>query len=95
MAEYISNTELYIKEYFEVELILFLLDMFCQQVGDTYICQLVMDPVPGAGTWHLNFQVTRKVDKWITLKKAFKMQFRNAYFRLLGHSRQKLLPKPD
>ena len=54
-----------------------------------------MDPVPGAGTWHLNFQVTRKVGKWITLKKAFKMQFRNAYFRLLGHSRQKLLPKPD
>ena len=60
LAEYISNTDLYIKEYFEVEFILFLLDMFCQQVGDTYICQLVMDPVPGAGTWHLNFQVTRK-----------------------------------
>ena len=31
----------------------------------------------------------------VSLKRAFKMQFRNAYFRSLVHSSQKLWPKPD
>ena len=53
--------------------------------------------VPGASNWHLNFQVpgalfqvTGKVGKW-----AFKMQFRNAYFRSLVHSGRKFWPKPN
>ena len=57
----------------------------------------VFADVPGASNWHLNFQmpgalfqVTGKVGKW-----AFKMQFRNAYFRSLVHSGRKFWPKPN
>ena len=35
-----TNTQSIIGEYFEVEFILLLLDMLCQQFVDIYICQL-------------------------------------------------------
>ena len=57
-------------------------------------CQvLVMCRVPGAGIWHLNFQVPGALCK--VTGKALKMQFRNAYFRLLVHPSRKLWPKPN
>ena len=49
--------------------------------------------VLGAGTWHLAHHLN--LVSGVSLKRAFKMQFRNAYFRSLVHSSQKLWPKPD
>ena len=49
--------------------------------------------VPGAGTWHLAHHLN--LASGVSLKRALKMQVRNAYFRLLVHSSQKLCPKPD
>ena len=49
--------------------------------------------VPGAGTWHLAYH--QNLASGVTLKRALKMQFRNAYFRSLEHSRgwaQNLIP---
>ena len=45
------------------------------------------------GTWHLAHH--QNLASGVSLKRAFKMQFRNAYFRSLVHSSQKLWPKPD
>ena len=49
--------------------------------------------VPGAGTWHLAHHLN--LASGVSLKRTFKIQFRNAYFRSLVHSSQKLWPKPD
>ena len=49
--------------------------------------------VLGAGTWHLAHHLN--LVSGVSLKRAFKMQFRNAYFRSLVHSSRKLWPKPD
>ena len=56
--------------------------------------------VPAPGTWIFRCQVlcVRWHERWasgVSLKRAFKMQFRNAYFKSLVHSSQKLWPKPD
>ena len=49
--------------------------------------------MPGADTWHLASHLN--LASGVSLKRALKMQVRNAYFRLLVHSSQKLCPKPD
>ena len=49
--------------------------------------------VPGAGTWHQAHH--QNLASWVCLKRAFKMQFRKAYFRSLVHPGQKLWPKPN
>ena len=49
--------------------------------------------VPAPGTWHLAHDLN--LASGVSLKRAFKMQFRNAYFRSLVHPSQKLWPKPD
>ena len=43
--------------------------------------------------WHLAHH--QNLASGVCLKRAFKMQFRNAYFRSLVHSSRKLWPKPD
>ena len=56
--------------------------------------------VPAPGTWIFRCQVlcVRWHERWasgVSLKRAIKMQFRNAYFRSLVHSSRKLWPKPN
>ena len=56
--------------------------------------------VPAPGTWISRYQVlcARWQERWasgVSLKRALKMQFRNAYFRLLVHPSRKLWPKPN
>ena len=48
---------------------------------------------PGAGTWHLAHHPN--LASGVCLKRAFKMQFRKAYFRSLVHPSRKLWPKPN
>merc|ERR1711884_880114 len=48
---------------------------------------------PGARCRHLAHHLN--LASGVSLKRAFKMQFRNAYFRSLVHPSQKLGPKPD
>ena len=65
------------------------------------MCQVPAPEFSGDRYRHLNFQVpgacVRRHERWasrVSLKRIIKMQFRNAYFRLLVHSNRKLWPKP-
>ena len=49
--------------------------------------------MPGAGTWHLAHH--QNLASGVCLKRAFKMQFRKAYFTSLVHPSRKLWPKPN
>ena len=65
---------------------------------DTPTCQVfVMCQVPAPCTWISRCQVLcARQETWasgVSLKRALKMQFRNAYFRSLVHSSRKLWPK--
>ena len=49
--------------------------------------------VPGAGNWHLAYY--QNLASGVSLKKAFKTHFRDAYFRSLVYSSWNLWPIPD
>ena len=75
-------------------------NVFGLKWGEVNFCHLAQRPwhleiqVHLAHHWNLASEVLAKYYCGVP-EKAFKMQVRNAYFRSLMHSSQKLWPKPD